>query len=210
MNQHLQKAYEVGAHAAHAEFEKIARGEVITPLLGAVTPLGAGIAGGVSAPQGDRFAAGLGSGTGSLLGMGLGSVAGAGLGGVTGLGVHRLAKALGKDIDPDKAFRIGALVGGLGGAMGGGAAGASAGRRLALGPEKTSNEKIAKGDMPVSALGAIPLVGPTAAGMASRAYSPAGEEDVIAPMTSSRALKGQLIGGLGGAALGAGDRKSVV
>lgn len=123
---------------------------------------------------------------------------------MTGLGVHRLAKALGHDIDPDTAFRIGALVGGLGGAMGGGAAGASAGRRLAIGPEKQSSAKTAEGAGPVSALGALPLVGPTAAGLASRAYSPAGEEDIIAPMTASRSLKGQLIGGLGGAALGAG------
>lgn len=200
----LQRAYEIGVHAAHAQFEKVAKGEVITPLLGSITPLGAGLAGGLTAPRGDRAAAGLGAGVGSLVGGWGGLLGGAGLGAGAGYGVHRLAKVLGHDIDPEKATLIGALIGGGAGTLGGGAYGAAKGRQLGLEESKTSSTKTAEGAGPVSALGALPLVGPTAAGLASRAYSPPGEEDIIAPMTASRSLKGQLIGGLGGAALGAG------
>lgn len=204
MNQHLQTAYFLGAHAAQAEFEKVAKGEVITPVLGAVSPLGAGLAGGLTAPRGDRAAAGLGAGVGSLVGGWGGLLGGAGLGAGAGYGVHRLARLLGHDIDPEKAVLLGALIGGGAGTLGGGAYGAAKGRQMGLEESKEGSAKTAAGEGPVSALGALPLLGPTAAGLASRAYSPAGEEDVIAPMTASRSLKGQLIGGLGGAALGAG------
>lgn len=203
----LQRAYEIGVHAAHAQFEKVAKGEVITPLLGSlgaipgIGGLPAGVAGGLTAERGDRLAAGLGAGLGSQLG-GIGGLVGGGvLGAGAGYGVHRLAKALGSDIDPEKAMLIGSILGAGTGALGGGAYGAHKGRGLVT---KESSTKTAEGAGPVSALGALPLVGPTAAGLASRAYSPPGEEDIIAPMTASRSLKGQLIGGLGGAALGAG------
>lgn len=130
MSSHLHKAYTLGSQQAQADFEKVARGEMVTPILGAMHPLAAGIAGGVTAPDGDRWATGLASGGGSLLGTTAGGLLGAGAGAAGGYGVHRLADLLGEDIDPETATSLGALIGGIGGGLGGGAYGAHLGRRL--------------------------------------------------------------------------------
>lgn len=200
MHPQLKTAYDMGARTAHADFMKVARGETITPIMGAVSPLAAGVAGGISAPRGDRLAAGLGSGTGSLLGMGTGAFVGSGLGAATGYGVHRLAKALGADVDQDKAVQLGMLLGGLGGGLGGGAAGASAGRRLALGNDKEGSAKHAAGaDIATPLAGAL---GPIPAALVGGLTSPEGQGFAGGAGAGGGALLGQLGGGLSGAALG--------
>jgi hypothetical protein len=210
MNQHLKLAYSIGANTAREHFEKTARGEVITPALGAVSPLGAGIAGGVTAPEGKGWSTGASAGLGSLLGTVGGGAAGGVAGHLGGAGVHRLAKALGYDIDEEKAKDLGRLLGTMGGAMGGGAYGAHLGRRSALGEDakegafKTARAPSDVADVAAAGLGGIPLVGPAAAGLASGMSGPTGLRQTTGMATTGGSAVGQALGGLGGAAIGGG------
>lgn len=56
----------------------------------------------------------------------------------------------------------------------------------------------------IAGLGAIPAAGPALAGIAGRYASPEGESEIRGPAIASSSLRGQLLGGLGGAALGSG------
>lgn len=124
---HLNTAYLMGALTAHTTFIKEARGEVVTPIAGAFSPLLAGVTGGVTAPEGYGSAAGLGAGAGSLLGGLGGGVGGAALGGLSGYGLSQLLNK-----DPEVWTGGGATLGALLGAMGGGAAGAHIGRKKGI------------------------------------------------------------------------------
>jgi hypothetical protein len=134
---HLNTAFTIGALTAQEEFNKIAEGEVLTPLMGGVPGYGpalAGVAGGVTAPEGKGIAAAGRSAGGSLLGQLLGGAGGAAGGAGLGAGGAALYNKLtGSDVNVGGAGAIGAGLGGLLGTMGGGALGAHKGREKALG-----------------------------------------------------------------------------
>lgn len=218
MNPHLKLAYQIGAATAQERF-KTAAGEVLTPALGALPgptgPLMAGLAGGVTAPEGRGLSGAGRAAGGSLLGQILGGAGGTALGGAGGYGIARLINALGGDVDPSRATAIGSGLGGLAGLMGGGAYGAHAAREKGFGrrPEKGENKegsaKLARAphdasDVASAALGGIPMLGPAAAGLASGMSGPRGLRQTTGMATTGGAAAGQALGGLGGAAVGAG------
>jgi|MudIll2142460700_1097286.scaffolds.fasta_scaffold00003_102 hypothetical protein len=201
MHPQLKTAYDMGARTAHADFMKMAKGEILTPLLGSVTPLGAGVVGGLTAPKGHRAEAGTAAGIGSLAGGWGGLIGGAGLGAGAGYGIGRLAKALGADVDPEKALLLGTLLGGGIGTLGGGAYGAHKGRQMALEdvPKQGSAKHAAGADIATPIAGAL---GPIPAALVGGLSSPEGQGFAGGAGAGGGALLGQIGGGLGGAALG--------
>lgn len=216
------KGRRAGVGEPEAEKEssvKTATGEILTPALGAIPGLSgptlAGLSGGVTAPEGKGWSTATRSAGGSLLGQILGGTGGAALGGASGYGIGHLIKALGGDVDPERAAAIGASLGGLGGVVGGGAYGTHVARKQGLGidknkgSEKEGSYKTARAptdtsDVASAALGGLPILGPAAAGLASGMTGPPGLRQTTGMATTGGAAAGQALGGLSGAALGAG------